>query len=91
MLGAGSVFESWALACTPQLRVKMMRKTVRAQAGHSPLANKFLKFARNALSADEIAEAKRRAAGASTMIIGTAGHIDHGKTALVRAFDRNRH
>ena len=28
MLGAGSVFESWALACTPQLRFKMMRKTV---------------------------------------------------------------
>jgi uncharacterized protein len=35
---------------------------LRAQAGHSLLANKFLKSARSALSADEIAEAERRAA-----------------------------
>ena len=70
-------------------RVAALTWLLRARAGGSTLAEPFLKPARDALSADEIAEAERRAATPLpelvAMIIGTAGHIDHGKTALVHA------
>ncbi len=62
---------------------------LRARAGGSPLAGQFFQAVRAALSSAQIAEAERRAgralAGAGIMIVGTAGHIDHGKTSLVRA------
>ena len=63
---------------------------LRAQHGGSKLAAPFLPAARAACTPD--AAARSRAArwiaafsGGRGMIVGTAGHIDHGKTALVRA------
>ena len=62
---------------------------MRAQNGGSLKAPAYLPTARGANDPDGIAEAERRAAGPLRrrrgLIVGTAGHVDHGKTALVRA------
>jgi uncharacterized protein len=58
MLGAAYIIGNGL----PRDGVAALSWLLRGQAGHSPLASKFLKSARSALSADEIAEAERRAA-----------------------------
>jgi TPR repeat protein len=58
MLGAAYILGNGL----PRDGVAALSWLLRAQAGHSPLANKFFKSARSVLSADEIAEAERRAA-----------------------------
>ena len=58
MLGAAHVLG----AGVPRDGVAALAWLLRARAGGSALAEPFLKTARGALSADEIAEAERRAA-----------------------------
>ena len=84
MLGAAHVLG----AGVARDRVAALTWLLRAHAGGSALAQPFLKPARDALSATNRRGGTPRrdaAAGALAMIIGTAGHIDHGKTALVHA------
>ena len=59
-----------------------------AAAASSP--RPFVHAVRAGLAPEQIAEAERLALrttrrGCRSMIVGTAGHIDHGKTALVKA------
>jgi selenocysteine-specific elongation factor len=85
MLGAAHLLG----AGVPRDGVAALAWLLRATAGGSALAAPFLNnatqrtiFGRNCRS-----RTSRRGAiaGAGVMIIGTAGHVDHGKTALVRA------
>ena len=60
---------------------------LRAQAGGSELAYPFLRAAEAACRSRRPAAPAARPTSRSgpAMIVGTAGHIDHGKTSLVRA------
>ena len=77
-----------------QVAALMWLLTRRGRAA-ARLAAPFLGPVQRRLSPDEIAEAERLAAASARrkrrgMIVGTAGHIDHGKTALIKAADRRR-
>ncbi len=76
-------------AGVPADAVQALAWLLRAQAGGSSLAKRYMEAARAALSTEQIAEAERRGAKPlpemHAMIVGTAGHVDHGKTALVHA------
>ena len=86
MLGAALSSRRWRAARSGRgacLALAGARRRQRARRAVSP------RPARGARRAEQIARSRtpcrRAAAGAGAMIIGTAGHIDHGKTALVRA------
>ena len=66
--------------------VEALHWLLRAEAGGAgELAAGFLREARAARRAVAARRGGAPGGGAAAMIVGTAGHIDHGKTALVKA------
>ena len=76
-------------AGVPRDPVAALAWLLRARAGGSALAAPFFEPCAHALTPERDRRGRaargRAAAGAGAMIVGTAGHIDHGKTSLVRA------
>ena len=72
-------------AGVPRDMVQSLAWLIRAKKSGSLLAENYYNSARRSMEPSDIAARREARNGTADVIVGTAGHIDHGKSSLVRA------